>query len=209
MCDMTHLDTPTITRLTGVTRWVVSHIWMSRIWMSHVARMKKWATQLDLELLLVDCQTWLIHMCDMTHLDTPTISQIRPLLARYAPWLIHMCDMTHLETPTISRLPPTPIIPHGSCMCVYVCVCVCVWVCQWVRKRERERKSEITHSYVWYDSFIPVTWLVHVCDRWPPPLPVARVCACVRETGNKKGHDSFIGVTWFIHVWDYWSPHYP
>ena len=45
---------------------------------------------------------------------------------------------------------------------------------------------DMTHSYVWHDSFIFVTWLIHICDMthlyvWP---------------------DSFIRVTWLIHTCD-------
>jgi len=43
----------------------------------------------------------------------------------------------------------------------------------------------MTHSYVWHDSFICVTWLIHMCDM----------------THSYVWHDSFICVTWFIHRW--------
>jgi len=46
----------------------------------------------------------------------------------------------------------------------------------------------MTHSYVWHDSFICVTWLIHMCDM----------------THSYVWHDSFICVThsyvWLIHV---------
>jgi len=42
----------------------------------------------------------------------------------------------------------------------------------------------MTRSYVWHDSFICVTWLVHMCDM----------------TRSYVWHDSFICVTWLIHV---------
>jgi len=46
--------------------------------------------------------------------------------------------------------------------------------------------SEIlTHSYVWHDSFICVTWPIHMC---------------VHHLGNV--HDSFICMTWPIHTCD-------
>jgi len=41
----------------------------------------------------------------------------------------------------------------------------------------------MTHSYVWHDSFICVTWLIHMCDM----------------THSYVWHDSFICVTWLIH----------
>jgi len=42
----------------------------------------------------------------------------------------------------------------------------------------------IYHIYVWHDSFIHMTWLVHTCDV---------TCSYVWQ-------DSFIYVTWFIHM---------
>ena len=42
----------------------------------------------------------------------------------------------------------------------------------------------MTHSYVWHDSFIRVTWLIHMCDI------------------ADSLHDSFICVTWLIHMCD-------
>jgi len=44
----------------------------------------------------------------------------------------------------------------------------------------------MTHSYVWQDSVICVTWLIHMCDR----------------THSYVWHDSFIYVTWLIHMCD-------
>ena len=43
----------------------------------------------------------------------------------------------------------------------------------------------MTHSYVWNDSFICVSWLIHMCDM----------------THSYVWHDSFICVSWLIHVW--------
>ena len=44
----------------------------------------------------------------------------------------------------------------------------------------------MTHSFVWHDSFICVTWLIHMCDM----------------THSYVWHDSFICVTWLIHMCD-------
>jgi len=44
----------------------------------------------------------------------------------------------------------------------------------------------MTHSYVWHDSVICMTWLIHVCDM----------------THTYVWHDSFICVTWNIHMCD-------
>ena len=44
----------------------------------------------------------------------------------------------------------------------------------------------MTHAYVWHDSFICVTWLIHMCDM----------------THAYVWHDSFICVAWLIHMCD-------
>ena len=43
---------------------------------------------------------------------------------------------------------------------------------------------DMTHSYVWHDWFIYVTWLIHMCDM----------------THSYMWHDSFIYVTWLMHI---------
>jgi len=51
----------------------------------------------------------------------------------------------------------------------------------------------MTPSYVWHDTFMCVTWLIHICDM----------------THSYLWHDSFICVTWRIHVWHDSSETYP
>ena len=43
---------------------------------------------------------------------------------------------------------------------------------------------DMTHSQVWHDSFVRVTWLIHTCIM----------------THAYVGHDSFTRVTWLIHT---------
>ena len=50
---------------------------------------------------------------------------------------------------------------------------------------------DTTYSYVWHDSFICVTWLIHMCDL---------IHSCV-------WHDLFICVTWLIHMCDMTHSH--
>jgi len=45
---------------------------------------------------------------------------------------------------------------------------------------------DMTHSYVWHDSFICVTWLIHMCDM----------------NHSFVWHDSFICLTRLIHMCD-------
>jgi len=44
----------------------------------------------------------------------------------------------------------------------------------------------MTHSYIWHDSFICVTWLIHICDM----------------THSYVQQDLFVCVTWLIHIFD-------
>ena len=46
--------------------------------------------------------------------------------------------------------------------------------------------ADTTHSYAWHDSFMCVTWLIHMCDVIP----------------SYVWHDLFICVTWLIHMCD-------
>jgi len=45
---------------------------------------------------------------------------------------------------------------------------------------------DMIHLFMWHDSFICVTWLIHMCDR----------------THLYVWQDSFICVTWLIHMYD-------
>jgi len=45
-------------------------------------------------------------------------------------------------------------------------------------------------SYVCHDSFICVTWLIHICDRTLHPTRPFQMC-----------HDSFLCITWLIHMY--------
>ena len=70
----------------------------------------------------------------------------------------------------------------------------------------RIRICDMTHSYVWHDSFIRVTWFIHKCT-----MTHSYVChdsfiyvtclICMRDmTRSYVWHDSFIHVTWLIHT---------
>jgi len=59
---------------------------------------------------------------------------------------------------------------------------------------------DMTHSYMWHDSFIYVTWLIHICDMthsymWHDSF----ICDM---THSYMWHDSFLYVTWLIRVCD-------
>ena len=77
----------------------------------------------------------------------------------------------------------------------------------------------MTHSYVWHDSSICVTWLTHMCDMTHPYvwhdslIDVTRLIHMYDMTHSYVWHDSSICVTWLIHmcdmthlyVWHDWS----
>jgi len=71
---------------------------------------------------------------------------------------------------------------------------------------------DMTHSYVWHDSFTCVTWLVHMFDMSRCNTAILGVYMChsfgtwlIRicdMTHSYLWHDSFICVTWRIHMCD-------
>ena len=64
------------------------------------------------------------------------------------------------------------------------------------------------HSYVWHDSFICSTWLIHMCDMTHSCVSYeAFICETwliyVCDMNHAYvWHDSFICVTWLIHTCD-------
>ena len=58
---------------------------------------------------------------------------------------------------------------------------------------------DMTHSYVWHDSCICVTWLIYMCET----IHVWRdAFLCVTWRIHVCWHDSFLCVKWRIYVWD-------
>jgi len=103
--------------------------------------------------------TWLIDICDMTHMcmwhdssvyvrscapapDTiisvcvGIVLNVLRYMDIYVTWLIHVCDMTHI------------CMWHDSSIYVTWLIHIC----------------EITHICMWHDSYMYVTWLIYVCD---------------------------------------------
>jgi len=88
------------------------------------------------------------------------------------------------------------------------------WVC-----------DDVTHSYVWRDSFIRVTWLIHTCDvthfvrvSWLIPFDVTRSHAwrdsiiCLKMALQKRIGSGSMSVPWpmracgvtYLYVWRDW-----
>ena len=82
--------------------------------------------------------------------------------------MTHICDVTQL------------------CVCdmMHLCVFICgTWLISCVPER-----------YVWHDSFICVTWLIHMCDM----TQLHDVTHAIHMTHSYAWNDSFICGTWLI-----------
>ena len=66
----------------------------------------------------------------------------------------------------------------------------------------------VTHSYVWHNSFTRVTWLIHVCNMthshvWHGSfICMTWLIHLCDMTHSRVWHDSFTHVTWLIHMCD-------
>ena len=60
----------------------------------------------------------------------------------------------------------------------------CVWRDSFMRVTWLSHACDVSHSRVWRDSFMHVTWLIHACDM----------------THSCVWRDVFICVTWLIHI---------
>ena len=59
---------------------------------------------------------------------------------------------------------------------------------------------DMTPSYVWHDSFICVTWFIHMCDKTHSYVTwLIHMCD---TTHSYVWHNSFIYVTWLIRICD-------
>ena len=168
MCDMTHSCVShdsfiCVTWLIHMIELTHSYVWHDSFirvtWLMHMCDMTHSYVWHDsficvtwLTLTIRQGPRWFIvvlyvtHLqltCAMTHSYVPHDSFIR------VPWLIYMCDMTlayvwHGFILTIWRDPP--------------------WLIVELHVTHLQLTCAMTHSYDWIDSFICVTWLIHMCD---------------------------------------------
>jgi len=79
-------------------------------------------------------------------------------------YIVQMQSERHTS---VQKIPPS-VIQHSVTRFIDMCDC------------------DMSHSYVWHDSFICVTWFIHMCDM----------------THSYVWHDSFIRATWLIYKRD-------
>jgi len=149
--------------------WVMSYIWLSlsHICMSHTCDMSHLYVIYDVTHSYMwhysfICVTWLIRICDMTHPYMWHDSSI------HVPWLIHMRDVTH------------SYMQHD----LNICVTWLVYKC-----RYNHQKIKVALRLQVHDSFIYVTWHIHIYDI------------------SYMWHYSFICVTRQIHICDMTDPY--
>ena len=127
------------------------------------------------------------YMCDMTH------SYMCDMTDSYMCDMTHsyMCDMTHSYMCDMTHSYMCDMTHSYMCDMTHQCYIVdlLLWlVCLWVTRHD------MTHSCVWHDSFVRVTWLIRTCD-----MTHSYMCDM---THSYVWHDSFICVTWLIRMCD-------
>jgi len=71
---------------------------------------------------------------------------------------------------------------------------------------------DMTHAYVWHDTFICVTWFIHTCDMthsymWHDSFTCVKWLIYMSSTRSDVLHDAFTRVTCHIHTFDMTHPH--
>ena len=64
------------------------------------------------------------------------------------------------------------------------------------------RMCDVTHSYVWQDSFICVTWIIHMCVMTHTFTCVTWLIHMCDMTHSHVWQDSFTCVPWLMHMCD-------
>ena len=107
------------------------------------------------------CVTWLIHMCDMIHPRVWHDSFVCVCIAywcRYAIGGLGLMSNGMLMVLTMLKLIAVELAPLSwLALTIYAgLLLICVtWLIH---------AHDLTHWYVWHDSFICVTWLIHMFD---------------------------------------------
>jgi len=99
---------------------------------------------------------WLIHMCNMTHLYVWHDSFI------CVAWLIHMCYLTHSYVRDHSFI--LSLVYSFVCALCLIRIGFSVGACI-LNFVISLHTWNMTHSYVWRDTFICVTWFIRMCGK--------------------------------------------
>jgi len=154
------------------------------------------------------CAVWLFHMCNVTHL----YQGFEGVIAWHGPFVMDVLEIIMMcFADAVCVRAPYDIQPRVW----HVCVTWLVHMC------------DMTHSYVWHDSFMCVTWLIHVCNMTHSCAPydiqprvwhvcvtwLVHMCVMTRScvtwlvhmcdmTHSYERLDSFICVAWLAHMCD-------
>jgi len=194
-------------------RWDMSHIWMSHVThMNETCHTCGWS-MCEWGHDSVIYVTWLIQKCDMTYSyiwrDSCTQRCEAIIALRHLDWgkitpHIWMRHVAHVNAECGSGDMTYSYVWHDY---------LYMWHESFIKRREAiiaQRhfdsgevtshiwmrhvahvngacgSGDMTHSYVWHDSYICMTWLIHKCDM----------------TRTRKWHDLFACVTRLIHMCD-------
>jgi len=220
-----------------MARWCVGHVtsWYVR----HIAKGTWGRAQHDSSIPV----TWLVGMRDVTHsyvcydsfMWTPCATLMcEPLnelmrethskrgMRSCTTWLVYMCDLTRLcvwhENMKHIANEAWGLPRRDSCICVIWLVCVCDMKMWNTSQTRHEVFPDVTHVYVWYDSFLRVTWkrethskqgmrssttwLMYMCDMTRLCVWHENVKHIAIEAWGLALRDSFICVIWLVRVCD-------
>ena len=123
------------------------------------------------------CATWLIHMCDMTHSYLWHGLFICDLTRSCVTWLIRTRHSLAVYR-GYTTCNPCDMVTHMNESChtwtrfIHMCVLICLWHDSFICVTWLIHMCDMTHSYViwlipmWYDSFICDTTLLYAGTTW-------------------------------------------
>ena len=118
--------------------------------------------------------------------------------------ITHMNESRHAYEWVMSHIWTSHVTHERVTWLIHLFLCWC-WVLHLSHTRWLICMCDMTHSYVWHDSFICVTWLIHMCDM----THLSRTWTCdmthpsithiwIRDEEPSVMNES--RVTWLIHL---------